>query len=63
MAAFGQRRKMLRASLKSMAKKYGTNPIDWCVKCGVDPTVRPETLPVEAFQKLANILSAHRGDS
>ena len=63
MSAFGQRRKMLRASLKSIAKKYGTNPVDWCEKCSIDPTVRPETLPVEAFQKLASILSTPRDDS
>lgn len=53
MAAFGQRRKMLRASLKSIAKKHGTTPIKWCESCGINPERRPETLSVEEFQKLA----------
>lgn len=56
MAAFGQRRKMLRVSLKSIAKKYGTTPIEWCEKCQLDPTARPETLPVKAFQDLAKLI-------
>jgi len=58
MAAFGQRRKMLRASLKSIAKRYDTSPIKWCESCNIDPTARPETLPVEAFQTLALHLPA-----
>ncbi len=59
MAAFGQRRKMLRQSLKSAAKKYGTTAIEWCEACEIDPQRRPETLEVAAFQKLAaHILSA-----
>ena len=57
MAAFGQRRKMLRASLKSIAKKHGTTPMDWCGTCGIDPTSRPEVLSVEAFQQLARFIS------
>jgi len=56
MAAFGQRRKMLRASLKSIAKKYNTDPISWCENCDVDPTSRPETLSVINFQNLAKSL-------
>ena len=57
MAAFGQRRKMLRQSLKSTAKKYGTTPIDWCEACEIDPQRRPETLEVKAFQALAKAIS------
>jgi len=56
LATFGQRRKMLRASLKSIAKKYNTHPIEWCENCGLDPTARPETLPVQAFQRLTKHL-------
>ena len=57
MAAFGQRRKMLRASLKSMAKNHGTTSMDWCETCSIDPTSRPEVLSVEAFQQLARFIS------
>lgn len=56
MAAFGQRRKMLRKSLKSIAKKYGVEPEPWCESCGVDPQRRPETLSVAEFQGLARRL-------
>ncbi len=48
-AAFGQRRKMLRQSLKSL----GGDPIALCAACGVDPTARAETLSVEKFCALA----------
>jgi len=58
MAAFGQRRKMLRASLKSIAKKYNTDPISWCEECEIDPTSRPETISVAKFQNLANYITA-----
>ena len=57
MAAFGQRRKMLRKSLKSIAKKYGVEAESWCECCGIDPQRRPETLCVEEFQKLARVLT------
>ena len=60
MAAFGQRRKMLRVSLKSIAKKYGTTPIAWCEACDIDPQKRPETLQVLEFQRLANALNQAR---
>ena len=56
MAAFGQRRKMLRKSLKSIAKKYGVETEGWCETCGVDPQRRPETLSVAEFQGLARML-------
>ncbi|MGB6229698.1 MAG: 16S rRNA (adenine(1518)-N(6)/adenine(1519)-N(6))-dimethyltransferase RsmA [Litorimonas sp.] len=51
-AAFGQRRKMLRASLKPFAKRRGLDLADWLDRAGVDPTARPETLPFSAFQRL-----------
>jgi len=56
MAAFGQRRKMLRKSLKSIAKKYGLEPEPWCEGCDIDPQRRPETLSVTEFQHLASIV-------
>ena len=57
-AAFGQRRKMLRASLKSFAKRKGLDLNAWLEGSDVDPTARPETLTVAQFQTLASALSA-----
>ena len=56
MAAFGQRRKMLRKSLKSIAKKYSVEAEPWCESCEIDPQRRPETLSVAEFQKLTRAL-------
>lgn len=47
-AAFGQRRKMLRQSLKSLPG--GLSALD---TTGIDPTRRPETLSIEEFLMLA----------
>jgi len=55
-AAFGQRRKMLRKSLKSFAIKHGITIEAWCEACDVLPTKRPEELDVAAFQSLTNYL-------
>ena len=52
-AAFGQRRKMLRASLKSLAKTRNIDAIDWIESCGIDPTARAETLTQDEFRALA----------
>ncbi len=52
-AAFGQRRKMLRAALKSIAKSAGLNPTDWLEACEIDPTARAETLDQASFRRLA----------
>ncbi|MGQ8632405.1 16S rRNA (adenine(1518)-N(6)/adenine(1519)-N(6))-dimethyltransferase RsmA [Agrobacterium sp. DKPNP3] len=49
-AAFGQRRKMLRQSVKSLG---GEALLE---KAGIDPTRRAETLSVEEFVTLANAL-------
>lgn len=49
-AAFGQRRKMLRQSLKSLGGE------DLLARAGIDPTRRPETLTVAEFVRLANVL-------
>ena len=56
MATFGQRRKMLRKSLKSIAKKYSVDPETWCEGCEIDPQRRPETLSVAEFQKLTRAI-------
>ena len=56
MAAFGQRRKMLRKSLKSIAKKYSVDPETWCEGCEIDPQRRPETLSVAEFQNLTRAI-------
>ena len=48
-AAFGQRRKMLRASLRSLLPE----PEALLTELGIDPELRAEQLPVEAFARLA----------
>jgi 16S rRNA (adenine1518-N6/adenine1519-N6)-dimethyltransferase len=53
-AAFGQRRKMLRASLKSL----GRDPLPLLEKAGLDPTARAEDIAVEGFVALAREYSA-----
>lgn len=59
-AAFGQRRKMLRQSLKSIVGAIGMNAAELAESAGIDPTARPEDLPPQAFQRLADIYSARR---
>jgi 16S rRNA (adenine1518-N6/adenine1519-N6)-dimethyltransferase len=50
--AFGQRRKMLRQSLKAIG---GEALLE---KTGIDPTARPQDLTIEAFAALARALEA-----
>ena len=50
-AAFGQRRKMLRQSLKALG---GEALLE---KAGIDPTARPEDLSIESFAALARVLN------
>jgi 16S rRNA (adenine1518-N6/adenine1519-N6)-dimethyltransferase len=52
-AAFGQRRKMLRQSLKSLA----VDPARLAAAAHVDPTRRAETIPVSGFVAMARELS------
>ena len=52
-AAFGQRRKMLRQSLKSL----GVDALALLEAAGIAPTARAEEIPVEGFVKLANIFA------
>ncbi len=55
-AAFGQRRKMLRRSLRNFANSRNIDMTDWFQQAGVIPSARPETLEVSAFHKLANYI-------
>ena len=58
-AAFGQRRKMLRQSLKQLT----ASPLALIAAAGLDPTQRAETVPVEGFVALANAWDAGRSSS
>lgn len=51
-AAFGQRRKMLRSSLKTLVD----NPKAFLERAGIDPQLRAEQLPVASFARLAALL-------
>ena len=59
LAAFGQRRKMLRQSLKSFAGPRGLDLAQWLDDAGLPATARAEELTVSDFATLA--LSADRG--
>ena len=52
-AAFGQRRKMLRQSMKSIPGADAAMEV-----CGIESTRRAETLTVEEFVELARVLAA-----
>ncbi|MBY0381738.1 MAG: 16S rRNA (adenine(1518)-N(6)/adenine(1519)-N(6))-dimethyltransferase, partial [Xanthobacteraceae bacterium] len=52
-AAFNQRRKMLRQSLKAL----GVDPVLLTEAAGVDPTRRAETIPISGFAAMARKLS------
>jgi 16S rRNA (adenine1518-N6/adenine1519-N6)-dimethyltransferase len=52
-AAFGQRRKMLRQSLKSL----GIEPAALLAAAGIEPTARAEDIPIEGFVALARALN------
>ncbi len=53
-AAFGQRRKMLRASLKQLRP----DAEEIVASCGIDPRQRAEEIPVEGFCDLANAFAS-----
>ena len=57
-AAFGQRRKMLRQSLKSL----GEGASEWIATAGITPTARAEELSVAEFCALARATSRHAAD-
>src|SRR4029078_5275138 len=52
-AAFGQRRKMLRQSLRSL----GAEPLPLLAAAGIEPTARAEDIAVEGFVALARALA------
>jgi 16S rRNA (adenine1518-N6/adenine1519-N6)-dimethyltransferase len=52
-AAFGQRRKMLRQSLKSLS----VDPARLAAAAHIDPTRRAETIPVSGFVAMARELT------
>jgi 16S rRNA (adenine1518-N6/adenine1519-N6)-dimethyltransferase len=51
-SAFGQRRKMLRSSLKTLLPE----PEALLEKAGIDPELRAEQVPVEGFARMAALL-------
>ena len=55
-AAFGQRRKTLRVSLKQISD----NPAALLAKAGIDDNRRPEQLSVEEFCAIARVLDLGR---
>jgi 16S rRNA (adenine1518-N6/adenine1519-N6)-dimethyltransferase len=55
-AAFGQRRKMLRQSLRALA----TDTPELIAAAGLDPTARAEDVAVEQFVSLAQMLKVQR---
>jgi 16S rRNA (adenine1518-N6/adenine1519-N6)-dimethyltransferase len=57
-AAFGQRRKMLRQSLKSL----GVDPARLAQAAGVDATRRAETIPISGFVAMARELADIRSE-
>jgi 16S rRNA (adenine1518-N6/adenine1519-N6)-dimethyltransferase len=56
-AAFGQRRKMLRQSLKSVAASFGVAPSLLLAAAGIDETKRAEEIDVAGFVALANAVT------
>jgi 16S rRNA (adenine1518-N6/adenine1519-N6)-dimethyltransferase len=58
-AAFGQRRKMLRQSLRTL----GIDPLPLLAAAGLEPTARAEEIPVAGFVALANAYAAMRTDA
>jgi 16S rRNA (adenine1518-N6/adenine1519-N6)-dimethyltransferase len=55
-AAFGQRRKMLRQSLRAL----GTDVASLIAAAGLNPTARAEEISVDGFVALARALAAAR---
>ncbi len=56
--AFSKRRKTLANSLKPLRRDIK----ELLVSCGIDPVRRPETLSMDEFAKIANLLSKQRRD-
>ena len=60
-AAFGQRRKMLRQSLKAFAAAQGVELAALLDAAGLDPTRRAEEIDVAGFCRLARAAEAMAG--
>jgi 16S rRNA (adenine1518-N6/adenine1519-N6)-dimethyltransferase len=60
-AAFGQRRKMLRQSLRALGQELGRDPQPILAAAGIDPTARAEEISVAGFVALANGFSPKYG--
>jgi 16S rRNA (adenine1518-N6/adenine1519-N6)-dimethyltransferase len=60
-AAFGQRRKMLRQSLKPFAAALGLETATLLAAAGIEPTRRAEEIPVAGFVALARVAQVLRG--
>jgi 16S rRNA (adenine1518-N6/adenine1519-N6)-dimethyltransferase len=58
-AAFGQRRKMLRQSLKPL----NADPARLAAAAGIDPTQRAETIPLAGFVAMARELTDIRSEN
>jgi 16S rRNA (adenine1518-N6/adenine1519-N6)-dimethyltransferase len=58
-AAFGQRRKMLRQSLRAL----GGDPMALLAAAGIEPTRRAEELSLDEFRRLAALQLAARGQA
>lgn len=56
-AAFGQRRKMLRQSLKPLFADRTESVLE---RCGIAPTARAETVDVDGFIRLAKMIKADK---
>ncbi len=54
-AAFGQRRKMLRSSMKQISD----NPLEMLTGAGIDPRQRAEQLSIDDFTQLAQIYGSY----
>lgn len=55
-AAFGQRRKMLRAALRGLAAELGTSAEDLLARANVSPTARAEEIDLAGFIALAEFV-------
>jgi 16S rRNA (adenine1518-N6/adenine1519-N6)-dimethyltransferase len=60
LAAFGQRRKMLRQSLKGFAAARGLDLAGWLAAAGVAPTQRAEEVDASRFAALARVAAQAR---
>jgi 16S rRNA (adenine1518-N6/adenine1519-N6)-dimethyltransferase len=60
-AAFGQRRKMVRQSLKGFATARGLDPVELITAAGLEPTMRAEEVDVSGFVALARAAAGSFG--